>query len=228
MIGEHPLFKNVIKMILKIAPFDATALIVGESGTGKEMVAKAIHNISPRKNNPFIPINCAAIPENLIESELFGYLPGAFTGATTRKKGIFEAAHGGTIFLDEISEIPLQIQVKLLRFLQSKEIYPIGSTTPIHVDVRIIAASNVELEERIKYGLFRADLYYRLNIFSIKLPPLRERSSDIPILANYFLEKYKYLAHGNNKYLSSGAIKKLLDYQCQVILENYRQSSKKL
>jgi len=212
MIGEHPLFKNVIKMILKIAPFDATALIIGESGTGKEMVAKAIHNISPRKNYPFIPINCAAIPENLIESELFGYLPGAFTGASTRKKGIFEAAQGGTIFLDEISEIPLQIQVKLLRFLQSREIYPIGSTTPIHVDVRIIAASNVELEERIKNGLFRADLYYRLNIFSIKLPPLRERSSDIPILANYFLEKYKYLAHGKNKYLSSGAIKKLLDY----------------
>ncbi len=212
MIGEHPSFKNVIKMILKIAPFDATALIIGESGTGKEMVAKAIHNISPRKNSPFIPINCAAIPENLIESELFGYLPGAFTGASTRKKGFFEAAQGGTIFLDEISEIPLQIQVKLLRFLQSKEIYPIGSTTPIHVDVRIIAASNVELEERIKNGLFRADLYYRLNIFSIKLPPLRERSSDIPILANYFLEKYKYLVHGKNKYLSSGAIKKLLDY----------------
>lgn len=212
MIGEHPLFKNVIKMILKIAPFDATALIIGESGTGKEMVAKAIHNISPRKNKPFIPINCSAIPENLIESELFGYLPGAFTGATIRKKGIFEAAEGGTIFLDEISEIPLQTQVKLLRFLQSKEIYPLGSTTPINVDVRIISASNIDLEERIKSGQFRADLYYRLNIFTIKLPPLRDRSSDIPRLANYFLEKYRHFANNSNKFFTSSAIKMLLDY----------------
>ncbi|MCX7770326.1 MAG: sigma-54 dependent transcriptional regulator [Proteobacteria bacterium] len=212
MIGEHPSFKNVIKLILKIAPLDATVLITGESGTGKEMVARAIHNISPRKNNPFIPVNCAALPENLIESELFGYLPGAFTGAMGRKKGIFEAASGGTIFLDEISEVPLQTQVKLLRFLQNKEIYPLGSTNPIHVDVRIISASNVDLEGRIKDGKFRADLFYRLNIFSIKLPALRERSSDIPILANYFLDKYKHLAHVDNKFFTSGAIKLLLDY----------------
>lgn len=213
MIGEHPSFKNVIKLILKIAPIEATVLITGESGTGKEMVAKAIHNISPRKNNPFIPVNCAALPENLIESELFGYLPGAFTGAVGRKKGIFEAASGGTIFLDEISEIPLQTQVKLLRFLQNKEIYPLGSTTPMQVDVRIIAASNVDLEERIKDGRFRADLFYRLNIFSIKLPSLRERSSDIPLLANYFLEKYRYLTQRENKFYTSSAIKKMLDYE---------------
>lgn len=212
MIGEHPSFKNVIKLILKIAPLDSTVLITGESGTGKEMVARAIHNISPRKNNPFIPVNCAAIPENLIESELFGYLPGAFTGAVGRKKGIFEAASGGTIFLDEISEIPIQTQVKLLRFLQNKEIYPLGSTTPMQVDVRIIAASNVNLEERIRVGRFRADLFYRLNIFSIKLPSLRERSSDIPLLANYFLEKYRNLAQKENKFYTSGAIKKMLDY----------------
>ncbi len=169
--------------------------------------------LARKKNHPFIPVNCAALPENLIESELFGYLPGAFTGAIGRKKGIFEAASKGTIFLDEISEIPIQTQVKLLRFLQNKEIYPLGATTPTHVDVRIIAASNVDLEERIKNGKFRADLYYRLNIFSIKLPALRERSSDIPLLANYFLEKYRNLAQRENKFYTSGAIKKMLDYE---------------
>lgn len=212
MIGEHPSFKNVIKTIFKIAPFDATVLITGESGTGKEMVAKAIHNISPRKNKPFLPINCAALPENLIESELFGYTPGAFTGAINRKKGLFEAANDGTIFLDEISEIPISTQVKLLRFLQNKEFYPLGSTNSIKVDVRIIAASNLDLEERIRAGKFRADLYFRLNIFSIKLPPLRERSSDIPHIANHFLEKYNYLSHGETKFFNTDAIKILLDY----------------
>ncbi|MCX7991197.1 MAG: sigma-54 dependent transcriptional regulator [Proteobacteria bacterium] len=212
IIGEHPSFKNVIKTVFKIANFDSTVLISGESGTGKELIARLIHKISSRKDKPFIPINCAAIPENLIESELFGYERGAFTGATTKKSGIFQAGNGGTIFLDEISEMPLATQAKLLRFLQNKEIFPVGSTIPVKVDVRIVSATNKNLEEEIKNGKFRADLYYRLNIFFLKLPPLRERSSDIPILVNYFLDKYKYLAGGAIKFLNKEALKTLLDY----------------
>jgi len=212
LIGEHPAFKEVIKTILKIAPFDATVLITGESGTGKELVAKAIHNVSPRREKPFVAINCAAIPENLIESELFGYSPGAFTGATTKKKGLFEAADGGTILLDEIGELPLNTQAKILRILQEKEIMPLGAIKPIKVDTRVIAATNVNLESKIKEGKFRADLYYRLNIFSIRLPALRERSSDIPLLMNHFLDKYKYLAGGKTKFFSTDAIKLFIDY----------------
>ncbi len=212
IIGEHPSFKEALRMVFKIAPFDATVLIAGESGTGKEVIAKLIHNISARKNKPFIPINCAAIPENLIESELFGYERGAFTGALAKKSGLFQAADGGTIFLDEISEMPLPTQAKLLRFLQNKEILPVGSTQPMKIDVRIVAASNKNLEEEIKKGSFRSDLYFRLNIFYLKLPALRERASDIPLLANYFLEKYKYLAGGAKKYLSKEVLKIFLDY----------------
>ncbi len=212
IVGEHPAFKEILRMVFKIAPFDATVLIVGESGTGKELIARLIHNISARKKNPFIPINCAAIPETLIESELFGYEKGAFTGAMAKKWGLFKAADGGTVFLDEISEMPLSTQAKLLRFLQNKEILPVGATQPIKIDVRIVAASNKNLEEEIKKGAFRSDLYYRLNIFYLKLPSLRERASDIPLLANYFLEKYKYLTGGAIKYLSKEAIKILLDY----------------
>ncbi len=211
LIGEHPLFKEVIKTVFKVAPLDATVLITGESGTGKELVAKAIHNLSSRKENPFLAINCAAMPENLIESELFGYLPGAFTGANTKKKGLFEAAEGGTIFLDETGDLPLTTQAKILRVLQDKEILPLGAVKPVKIDTRIIAATNVNLEQKIKTGAFRADLYYRLNIFSIKLPPLRERRSDIPLLMNYFLEKYRYLAGGKNKFFSAEAIKIFID-----------------
>lgn len=212
LIGEHPLFKEVIKTILKVAAFDATVLITGESGTGKELIARAIHNISPRKEKPFLAINCAAIPEQLMESELFGYCPGAFTGATTRKKGLFEAAEGGTVFLDEIGELSPTLQAKILRILQDKEILPLGSTKMVKVDVRIIAATNVNLEKKIREGTFRADLYYRLNVFSIKVPPLRERTSDIPLLINYFLEKYKYLSGGKTKIFDKDAIKVMLDY----------------
>lgn len=212
IIGEHPSFKNVIKTVIKIANFDSTVLINGESGTGKELIAKLIHKISSRKDKPFIPINCAAIPENLIESELFGYERGAFTGAVTKKNGIFQAADGGTIFLDEISEMPLTTQAKLLRFLQNKEILPVGSSKPFKVDVRIVTATNKNLEEEIKNGRFRADLYYRLNIFYLKIPALRERISDIPLLVNHFLDKYKYLANGSIKYFNKEALKILLDY----------------
>lgn len=212
IVGEHPLFQAVMKMILKIAPLDATVLITGDSGTGKEFVARAIHNISRRKPKPFIPVNCAALPENLIESELFGYIPGAFTGATTRKKGLFEAASEGTLFLDEISEMPLSTQVKMLRVIQNKEVLPLGSITPVQIDTRIIAATNKNLEDKVREGAFRADLYYRLNVFSLKIPSLRERSSDIPLLANYLLEKYKYLTGGKSKYFSGEALKLFLDY----------------
>lgn len=211
LVGEHPLFKNVIKMIFKVAPFDATVLITGESGTGKELVAKAIHDVSGRKDYPFIAINCAAIPENLIESELFGYVQGAFTGANNKKKGLFEAADGGTIFLDEIAELPKATQAKILRVLQDKEILPLGALKGVKVDTRIIAATNVNLEQRIKDGSFRTDLFYRLNVFSIKLPALRERSSDIPILMNYFLEKYKFLTGGKVKYFNAETIKLFID-----------------
>lgn len=212
LIGEHPAFKEVIKNIFKIAPFDATVLITGESGTGKELVAKAIHNVSPRREKLFVAINCAAIPENLIESELFGYYPGAFTGASSKKKGLLETADGGTVLLDEIGELPLSTQAKILRVLQEKEIIPLGATKPIRIDIRIIAATNVMLENKIKEGKFRADLYYRLNIFSLKLPALRERSSDIPLLMNHFLDKYKYLAGGKTKFFTADAIKILIDY----------------
>lgn len=212
LIGEHPAFKEVIKNIFKIAPFDATVLITGESGTGKELVAKAIHNISPRREKQFVAINCAAIPESLIESELFGYYPGAFTGASAKKKGLLETADGGTVFLDEVGELPLNTQAKILRVLQEKEIIPLGAIKPIKIDIRIIAATNVILEKKVKEGKFRADLYYRLNIFSLKLPPLRERSSDIPLLMNNFLDKYKYLAGGKTKFFTADAIKLFIDY----------------
>lgn len=212
IIGEHPSFKAVLKTVMKIANFDSTVLIYGESGTGKELIAKLIHKISLRRDKPFVAINCAAIPESLIESELFGYEKGAFTGAISKKSGLFQACDGGTIFLDEISEMPVSTQAKLLRFLQNKEILPVGSTSPVKVDVRILSATNKNLEEEIQKGRFRADLYYRLNIFYIKLPPLRERSSDIPLLANYFLDKYKYLTGGSIKFLNKEALKILLDY----------------
>lgn len=211
IIGEHPAFKNVLKMLFKISPIDATVLLTGESGTGKEVLARAIHNLSPRKDKPFIPVNCAAIPETLIESELFGYTAGAFTGATSKKKGLFEAASGGTIFLDEVSEIPLAMQVKLLRTLQSKEILPIGSTQPVTIDVRIVAATNRPVENEVRDGRFRADLYYRLNIFSILIPPLRDRPSDIPLLVNYFLERYAHLTGGRPRYFNAEALKLFLD-----------------
>ncbi len=212
LIGEHPAFKEVIKNIFKIAPFDATVLITGESGTGKELVAKGIHNVSPRREKPFVAINCAAIPESLIESELFGYYPGAFTGASVKKKGLLETADGGTVFLDEVGELPLNTQAKILRVLQEKEIIPLGAIKPIKIDIRIIAATNVILENKVKEGKFRADLYYRLNIFSLKLPSLRERSSDIPLLMNHFLDKYKYLAGGKTKFFTADAIKLFIDY----------------
>ncbi len=190
IIGKSKKMLQVIDIVKKVTPTSATVLIYGESGTGKELIAKAIHYNSPRKDKPFIAINCAAIPENLIESELFGYEPGAFTGATTRKIGLIEAAHGGTLFLDEIAELSLNLQSKLLRVLQDKEVRRIGGKDTIKVDLRIIAATNKDLSEEVEKGKFREDLYYRLKVITVQIPPLRERKEDIPELVRFFIEKY--------------------------------------
>jgi len=189
-MGGSPEMKKVLKLIHTVAHSDSTVLILGETGTGKELVARAIHNNSPRKSNLMVKVNCAAMPANLIESELFGHERGSFTGAHDRRIGKFELAHKGTLFLDEIGEMPLELQVKLLRALQEKEIERVGGKTTIKVDVRIVAATNRDLEKEMEQGRFRSDLYYRLNIFPINLPPLRNRQEDIPILAEYFINKF--------------------------------------
>lgn len=189
-IGRSEAIKKVFKLIEKVAKTDSTVLIYGESGTGKELVARAIHRKSPRAKKPLVPVNCGAIPSDLIESELFGYVKGAFTGAYANRPGRFEVADGGSIFLDEIGELPLNLQVKLLRVIQEKTFERVGDTKQIRVDVRIIAATNKDLEEEVKKGRFREDLYYRLNVIPIYVPPLRERREDIPLLVEYFLEKF--------------------------------------
>jgi DNA-binding NtrC family response regulator len=186
IIGNHHLLISALDLAAQVAPYNTSVLILGESGTGKEKVAQSIHTLSPRKKGPFIKVNCAAIPATLIESELFGHERGAFTGATDKRKGKFEQAEGGTIFLDEIGELPLDMQVKILRVLQEKEIEYIGGEAPVKVDIRILAATNRNLEKEVAAGKFRLDLYYRLNVFPIILPPLRRRKSDIESLATYF------------------------------------------
>ena len=188
IIGSSASMRNIFTQIVKVAPTDSTVLITGESGTGKELIASSIFKHSLRKDKPFVTINCVAIPEGLLESELFGHEKGSFTGATARKIGKFEIADGGTVFLDEIGDMPLSIQAKVLRALQEKEFERVGGTKPIHVDIRVIAATNKDLLQLIKEGKFREDLYFRLNVFSILLPPLRERREDISILADYFLK----------------------------------------
>jgi len=189
MIGESPLMSKVYERINKVAPTAVTVLIQGETGTGKELVAKAIHNQSPRSRGPLISVNCAAIPETLIESELFGYEKGAFTGASSQRDGLVAAADGGTLFLDEVGELPLEAQARLLRVLQEKEVRPIGATKSRTVDIRLVAATHRNLSELAKQGKFREDLYYRLDVISIKLPPLRERGHDIVLIADSILEK---------------------------------------
>jgi transcriptional regulator with GAF, ATPase, and Fis domain len=189
MVGACPGMREVYKRVDKIAPTDISVLIAGETGTGKELIARELHRRSPRAKGPFVSINCSAIPENLLESELFGHLKGAFTGAVGTKLGKFQAANGGTLFLDEIGEMPLHLQVKLLRALQEKIIYKVGDHRGEPVDIRVIAASNKVLEEEVKKGTVREDLYYRLNVVTLRLPPLRERGEDVVILGNYFLHK---------------------------------------
>ena len=190
MIGTSQKMQDVFSIIRKVATTDAPVLITGESGTGKELVARAIHRLSIRGSKPFIPINCGAIPENLIESELFGHEKGTFTGAHAQRKGRFEMAEGGTLFLDEVGDLPLSLQVKLLRFLQEKTIERVGGREQIEVDTRVLAATNRDLEEAMKNGTFREDLYYRLNVVKIALPALRERHADVILLAKTFLDRY--------------------------------------
>jgi Nif-specific regulatory protein len=190
MVGESQVMRQVYEQVGQVARTSATALLRGESGTGKELVAHAIHHNSPRAAQPFVKLNCAALPDALFESELFGHERGAFTGAHSRKKGRFELAQGGTLFLDEIGELSLAAQAKLLRALQFREFERVGGTETLRTDVRIVAATNVDMEAAVSAGSFREDLYYRINIFTIMLPPLRERRADIPALADYFLGKW--------------------------------------
>jgi transcriptional regulator with PAS, ATPase and Fis domain len=199
-------------VVSKIAPTSSTVLVYGESGTGKELVARAIHDRSPRSAKPFFAINCAAIPEALIESELFGHEKGSFTGASTRELGLFEAAEGGTVFLDEIGEMNVSLQAKLLRAIQEKEIRRVGGKVNIPVDVRILAATNKDLEVEIKKGQFREDLFYRLNVIRITLPALRERGSDIATLADFFVKKYAVAAGTSVQGITKAALKLLLNY----------------
>ncbi len=213
IIGRSPGMVRLLETVAQVAPSEATVLITGESGTGKEMVAGAIHYNSPRKENPFIKINCAAITETLLESELFGHEKGAFTGAHRRKEGKFRQAHGGSIFLDEISEMSLAMQVKLLRVLQEREITRVGGEEVLHVDVRVIAATNKDLLEEMGKGRFRDDLYYRLNVVALKVPPLRARREDIPLLAQQFLNIFAEKNRKEIKGFTPHAMDRLLKYE---------------
>lgn len=212
IVGTSTPMKVMYELISQVAPSNATVLITGESGTGKELVAQEIHRLSKRANRIMVKVNCAALPEAVIESELFGHEKGAFTGAVAQRKGRFELAHGGTLFLDEIGDLSPQIQVKLLRVLQEREIERVGGNEPIKVDVRLIAATNRKLEQEVKEGNFREDLYYRLNVFPVHMPPLRERKSDIVLLADYFVEKYAEKNGKPIKRISSPALDLLTSY----------------
>ncbi len=212
IIGEDRAFKDVTLAIQKAAPTDATVLITGESGTGKELFARALHQLSPRKEAPFVAVNCAAIPETLLETELFGHEKGAFTGAVARKPGKFELAHGGTILLDEIAEMGPPLQAKLLRVLQERTFERIGGTTPIRVDVRIIAATNRDLDHQVAVREFREDLFFRLSVFPIHIPPLRQRKKDIPLLAEHFLDVFSRELKRGKMRITGPAIQKLQEY----------------
>jgi len=212
MIGKSKGMLKVYSLVKKVADTTANILITGESGTGKELVAKAIHENSSRKDKLFVVINCGGIPENLLESELFGYMKGSFSGAYADKPGLFELAHRGTIFLDEIGELPQFLQVKLLRVVQEKTFRRIGGTEDIKVDARIISATNQDLEQKVKNSSFREDLYYRLNVIPVKIPPLRERNEDIPLLTSYFIEKYSKEFEKEIKKISPYALRLLMEY----------------
>ena len=212
LIGTSPRMHDVFKMIERVADTDSTVLILGESGTGKELVARALHFNSRRQFAPFIPINCSALPENLLESELFGHRKGSFTGALNDKKGLFQEADGGTIFLDEIGTMPMMLQSRLLRVLQEKEIRRVGDNIPFTVNVRVLAATNENLEQRIKDGTFREDLFYRLNVIEISLPSLSERKDDIPLLVSHFLRDKVHARSGREFQVTQGAMEAMQDY----------------
>jgi len=212
IIGRSPVMQEVFATIERVAPTRATVLLAGESGVGKDLIARAIHFHSPRRDRPFVKINCTALPENLMESELFGYEKGAFTGANTTKPGKFEQADTGTVFLDEIGDVPAVIQVKLLRILQEREFERLGSNKTRHIDVRVIAATNQDLRAALEQGTFREDLYYRLNVVPINIAPLRDRMQDIPFLAQYFLQKYAAEAGNRIQSITPAAMSRLADY----------------
>ncbi|MGA1368491.1 MAG: sigma-54-dependent transcriptional regulator [Blastocatellia bacterium] len=213
IIGRSDALTAIFKLVEKIANTTSSVLIQGESGTGKELIARAIHYGSARADAPFVAINCAALPESLLESELFGYVRGAFTGANANKTGLFKTADGGTLFLDEISEMPASLQVKLLRALQEREFLPLGTTRPVSFDARLIAATNRNLEDEIESNRFREDLYYRLSVFSLTLPPLRERREDIPLLIRFFVEKFCRLLNVPPKTVSEEAMQAMINYE---------------
>jgi Nif-specific regulatory protein len=212
IVGDSPAMREVYRLVQLVAPTPASVLLVGETGTGKEVIARAIHRLSPRAEGPYVRVNCCALAESLLESELFGHVKGAFTGAIDNKTGRFEAAHGGTIFLDEIASMTAKLQIKLLRVLQEKEFERVGESRTIRVDTRVIAATNQYLEDEITAGRFRDDLYYRLNVVAIELPPLRERREDIPALARFFLERHSEEHHRDAPELTPEVIKILLDH----------------
>ena len=212
LVGRHPSMEEAYRLISQIAPRDTTILITGESGTGKELVAREIHRRSKRESGPFIAINCAAIPETLIESEIFGHEKGAFTNAMERRAGYFELADKGTLFLDEIGELSLNVQVKILRFLQEQEFYRVGGTRPLRVDVRVLTATNRSLDQSVREGKFRQDLFYRINVVHLELPALRERKSDIPSLVDFFLGQFASLYGGKKVRLTPEAARLLGDY----------------
>ena len=212
LIGQHPLIERIHALIGKIATTDATVLVTGESGTGKELIARAIHDASRRESQSFLPVNCAALPGDLLESELFGHERGSFTGAIRTRPGLFALAHGGTLFLDEVGETSPRLQVKLLRVLQEREIRPVGSDVSVPIDVRVIAATNKDLGAEVREGRFREDLYYRLHVIPIEVPPLRERRSDIPILIEHFLGRLAGTHGVTKKRMSESAMVRLWEY----------------
>ncbi len=212
IVGKSQAMERLFDLIERVAPTRATVLVAGETGTGKELVARAIHDLSDRARKPFVPVNCSALPETLLESELFGHMKGSFTGAIANKRGLFEEAQGGTLFLDEISTIPASIQVKLLRVLQDRKIQRIGGTQQVPVDFRLVAATNVDLADEVANGRFREDLFYRLNVFPIQVPPLRERKSDIPLLANYFRLRFAQENGVEPPEISPETMQRMVDY----------------
>ncbi len=212
LVGNSRPMLELIEVIRLVGPRRCTSLITGETGTGKELVARALHMASPRSDLPMVPVNCAALPENLLEAELFGHVRGAFTGAQNNRVGRFEQAHRSTLFLDEVADLPLDLQAKLLRVLQEREIQRLGSSDTIRIDVRVIAACNIDLLERVRQGRFREDLYYRLNVVPIAVPPLRDRSSDIPTLVYHFIDRVARLEGIAPKIISRDATSALIDY----------------
>ncbi|MCC6159502.1 MAG: sigma 54-interacting transcriptional regulator [Deltaproteobacteria bacterium] len=212
IVGRSKELARVLTVIKKVAPYKSTVLLTGESGTGKELFAKAIHALSPRAGRPMIVVNCGAIPENLLEAELFGHVKGAYTGAVSTQEGLFEKAQGGTVFLDEVGELPLEMQVKLLRAIQEEEIMKVGDRRPIKLDIRIVAATNKDLGTEVNEGRFREDLHYRLNVVHIQIPPLRDRLDDLPVLSKHFIEKFAARLDKRVAGISAEALGMLMNY----------------